>query len=180
MQDYGFKYPKIIGWIRASRSDLKLVVENKLDETVILTSISDYHIYYKLGLTRDLAYRKYLSVIEKALKRSITVRCALEDATRADIHRNIIPFIKQMLKLSEKYKRPTKIKIADTLGLGLLFPDVLPPRGIPALIQTIINEIKIPNKWIEFHGHNDLGLVIAIFEPIHGSAVLFFNTFHQF
>lgn len=161
LRDYDFKYPKIIGWIRASRNDLRLVIENKLDETVILTSISDYHIYYKLGLTRDLAFRKYLSIIEEALKKGITVRCALEDATRADVHKNIVPFIKQVLKLSEKYKIPTKIKIADTLGLGLPFPDVPPPRGIPALIQTIINETGIENKWIEFHGHNDLGLVIA-------------------
>jgi hypothetical protein len=46
--ELGYDYPRVVGWIRASRSDLSLVSEARLEETVVLTSISGYHIYYKL------------------------------------------------------------------------------------------------------------------------------------
>ena len=56
---------------------------------------------------------------------------------------------------------PVRIKLADTLGLGLPFPDVPPPRGVPAVLKYIMEEAGVPGGWIEFHGHNDLGLVVA-------------------
>jgi isopropylmalate/homocitrate/citramalate synthase len=158
--DLNYRYPKVIGWIRASLDDLRLVIDNGLDETVILTSISDYHIYYKLGLTRDLAISKYLSVVEEALKRGISVKCALEDITRASLTKNVLPFIRKLMRLREKYSIPVRIKLSDTLGLGLPFPEVPPPRGIPSLIRTLISE-GFPGEDIEFHGHNDFGLVVA-------------------
>ncbi|MEM2444896.1 MAG: hypothetical protein QXD94_06365 [Sulfolobales archaeon] len=156
----GYEYPKIIGWIRASREDLKLVFDAGLDETIILTSISDYHIYYKLGLDRESAFRKYLSVVDEALSKGVAVKCALEDITRASLGKNVIPFVKTLMRLGEKYSMPVRIKLSDTLGLGLPYPEVPPPRGIPALIRAIINE-GFPGENIEFHGHNDFGLVVA-------------------
>lgn len=156
----GYRYPKVIGWIRASLEDLKLVIDSKLDETIILTSISDYHIYFKLGLTREQAFDKYLRVVEEALKRGIAVKCALEDVTRADLNRNVIPFIRKLIRLREKYSIPIRIKLSDTLGLGLPFPEIPPPRGIPALIRALTSE-GFPGVDLEFHGHNDFGLVVA-------------------
>jgi len=161
IKEYGYKYPKPIAWIRATYEDLRLVLDVGLDEAVILTSISDYHIYYKFRVSRERAMEKYLAVVEEALKRGIVVRCTLEDATRADVNKNIIPFINRLTRLSERYGIPVKVKIADTLGVGLPFPHVPPPRGIPALIREIIERTGISGEWIEFHGHNDLGLVVA-------------------
>ncbi|MDK6029128.1 2-isopropylmalate synthase [Ignisphaera sp. 4213-co] len=158
---YGYRYPKVIGWIRATNSDLQLVIDAKLDETVMLMSISDYHIKYKFNATREEAFRKYLEVAEKALSHGITIRASLEDITRADIFGAVIPFVKRLLELSEKYRTPVKIKLPDTLGLGLPFPEVPLPRGIPAIIQAIRKTTNIPQEYIEFHGHNDFGLVVA-------------------
>ncbi|MEM1541602.1 MAG: 2-isopropylmalate synthase [Ignisphaera sp.] len=157
---YGYEYPKVIGWIRATHSDLQLVVDAGLDETVMLTSISDYHIRYKFGVTREEAIKKYLEVIEKALSRGIAVRASLEDITRADIHGVVIPFIKKLLELSERYGVPVKIKLPDTLGLGLPFYEVSLPRSIPRIVKTI-RSLGIPQEYIEFHAHNDLGLAVA-------------------
>jgi len=169
---YGYKYPEVIGWIRATFSDLQLVLDMKLDETVMLMSISDYHIKYKFNATREEAFRKYLEVAEKAMNHGIVIRASLEDITRADIFGAAIPFIKRLLALSEKYKVPVKIKIPDTLGLGLPFPEVPLPRGIPAIIQAIRRATGIPQEYIEFHGHNDLGLVVAnhLAAWMHGAA----------
>ncbi|PCN50898.1 2-isopropylmalate synthase [Candidatus Geothermarchaeota archaeon ex4572_27] len=159
--EYGHDYPKPVAWIRASMEDLKLVLEAGLDEAVVLTSISDYHILLKLGLDRRRAFEKYLSVVEEALKQGITVRCSLEDATRASLERNIIPFVRRLVGLSERYGLPVKVKVADTLGVGLPFPDIPPPRGVPRLIRAIVDEAGLRGEWIEFHGHNDLGLAVA-------------------
>jgi isopropylmalate/homocitrate/citramalate synthase len=153
--------PRPIGWIRASLSDLKLLQEAGLKETIILASISDYHIHFKFGLSREQAFEKYLSVVEEALKLGISVRCSLEDFTRASPSRNIFPFVSKLMKLSERYRSQIRIKLADTLGLGLPFPDIPPPRGIPAVIRLLTDGMGVSGECIEFHGHNDLGLVVA-------------------
>ena len=51
----------------------------------MLTSCSDYHIFYKLKKTRKQAYEDYLEVVEAAWEAGIRPRCHLEDLTRADI-----------------------------------------------------------------------------------------------
>jgi len=158
---YGYKYPKVIGWIRATLSDLQLVLDMGLDEAVVLTSISDYHIRYKFGLSRREVLEKYLSVIERAMSNGIIVRCSLEDITRADIYGVVVPFIKKLIELSEKYRVPIRIKVPDTLGLGLPFPEVPLPRGIPSIVRIIRRETGLPQEYIEFHGHNDFGMVVA-------------------
>jgi len=94
------------------------------------------------------------------MKRGIVVRCTLEDATRASLEKNILPFVEKLIALSERYGVTFRVKVADTLGLGLPFPEVAPPRGIPALIEAL-REAGLAAEQIEFHGHNDLGLVVA-------------------
>ncbi|OYT52129.1 MAG: 2-isopropylmalate synthase [Desulfurococcales archaeon ex4484_204] len=171
--EYGYEYPKPIGWIRATMRDLELVTGAGLDEAVILTSISDYHIYYKLGLTREKAFQKYLGVVEEALKRGIIARCTLEDVTRADVEGSVIPFVRRLMRLSERYGLPVKVKLADTLGVGLPFRYIPLPRGIPRLVRAVIEEGGVPPEWVEFHGHNDLGLVVAnhLAAWLHGASM---------
>lgn len=161
VKELGFKYPKPVSWLRSTISDLKLAIDMGVDETVLLTSISDYHIRYKLRLDKGRVLEKYLTVVEEALKKGITVRCSLEDATRADVYGTLIPFVKSLMKLSEKYDIPVKIKICDTLGVGLPYPEIPPPRGIPQLIRVIREATGIPSEWISFHGHNDFYMVVA-------------------
>lgn len=169
--DYGYEYPKVIGWIRATHADLQLVIDAHLDETVMLTSISDYHIRYKFGCTREEVMNKYLEVIEKALNHGITIRASLEDITRADIEGLVIPFVNKLMRLSEKYGVPVKIKLPDTLGVGLPFYEISLPRSIPRIVKAI-RSLGIPQEYIEFHGHNDFGLAVAnqLAAWIHGAA----------
>ena len=56
----GYKFPEITTWIRAKKEDFKIVKEMGVKETGILTSCSDYHIFYKLGMTRRQAMDHYL------------------------------------------------------------------------------------------------------------------------
>jgi len=84
-RERGYEFPEITGWIRANRQDLKLVKEMGILETGILTSVSDYHIFLKLGKTRAQALEDYLSIVKAALELGIQPRCHFEDVTRADI-----------------------------------------------------------------------------------------------
>lgn len=153
--DLGFKYPEITAWVRANRTDLNLVKDFGIKETGILTSVSDYHIYLKLGWDRQKALDNYLGVIKEALSLGIKPRCHFEDITRADFYGFVLPFAIKIMELSEESGIDIKIRLCDTLGYGLPFPQASIPRGIPKMIQLLKKEVGIPSEELEWHGHND-------------------------
>jgi isopropylmalate/homocitrate/citramalate synthase len=59
------------------------------------------------------------------------------------------------MKLAEKYNKPVKIRLCDTLGFGLPWAEVALPRSIPKLIHGL-RQIGVPSEQLEWHGHNDL------------------------
>ena len=150
----GYKYPEITGWIRAVASDFKLVSQMGLAETGILTSASDYHIFLKLRKTRAQAMNAYLDIAKAALDSGVIPRCHFEDITRADYDGFVLPFASELMKLSNEYKKPVKIRLCDTLGFGVPWPGVALPRSIPKLIQGL-RKIGVPSELLEWHGHND-------------------------
>ncbi len=151
----GYKYPEITGWIRAKKEDLKLVKEAGLKETGILTSCSDYHIFLKLKKTRKEVMEEYLSIVKEALSLGIRPRCHFEDITRADIYGFVIPFAIELMKLREESKIDIKIRLCDTLGIGVPFSEACLPISVPKLIRTFIEEAGVPEELLEWHGHND-------------------------
>ncbi|MDD5065681.1 MAG: histone-lysine N-methyltransferase [bacterium] len=150
-----YQFPEVTGWIRANKKDFELVKKMGLKETGILTSCSDYHIFLKLNSNRKAVLEGYLDVVQEALKNNIIPRCHFEDVTRADIYGFVIPFAQKLMDMSQESKIPIKIRLCDTLGLGINYPGVELPRSIPKLFHTIIHEAGVPSKWLEWHGHND-------------------------
>jgi len=61
-QQLGHKFPEVTGWIRAEPEDLHLALKMGLKETGMLTSCSDYHIFYKLKMDRGKALDKYVGL----------------------------------------------------------------------------------------------------------------------
>ena len=151
----GYEFPEVTSWIRASRKDFELVKEIGLKETGILVSCSDYHIFYKLKMTRKQALEHYLSVIRECLEVGIRPRCHLEDITRSDIYGFVIQFCLELMKLMEEYKIPIKVRVCDTMGYGVNYPGAVIPRSIPGIIYGIMTHAGVPSELIEFHGHND-------------------------
>ena len=109
----GYKFPEITSWIRASKKDFELVKEIGLKETGILVSCSDYHIFYKMKMTRKQALEHYLGVVRECLETGISPRCHLEDITRSDIYGFVIPFCLELMKLKDEYGIPVKIRACD-------------------------------------------------------------------
>lgn len=158
-QALGFAFPEITGWIRATLADYELVRAAGLKETGILTSISDYHIFKKLGSTRDQVLAGYLDVVDAALADGVIPRCHIEDSTRADFYGVVLPFVRALMERGEQAGIPVKVRFPDTMGVGASDPHIAPPRGIPALTHALRHEAGVPAESLEFHGQNDLNAI---------------------
>lgn len=157
----GYRFPRITSWIRATHEDLKLVRDMEFDETGMLTSVSDYHIFLKLGKTRQQAMDMYIGLAEQALEWGIIPRCHFEDVTRADIYGFCIPFAQKLMELARQSGMPVKIRLCDTMGYGVPWPGAALPRSVQRIVRAFTDEAGVPGDWLEWHGHNDFHLALA-------------------
>ena len=131
-----------------------------IKETGMLMSCSDYHIFKKLNKTRQQTMDLYLSVVEEALRCGIRPRCHLEDITRADFYGFVVPLVNKLMELSKESKVPIKIRVCDTLGLGVPYNGAALPRSVQGLIHGLRTNCGVPSEFIEWHGHNDFYAVV--------------------
>ena len=157
----GYRYPEITGWIRAVPADLQLVQDMQLNETGILTSVSDYHIFLKLNMSRKEALEKYLIIVREALQLGIRPRCHFEDVTRADIFGFCIPFALELMRLREQSGIDIKIRLCDTMGFAVTYPGAALPRSVSKLVRAFIEDAGVPGELLEWHGHNDFHKVLV-------------------
>ena len=161
-QERGYEYPEITGWIRAVPADFELVKQVGLEETGILTSISDYHIFMKFKKTRAQVVEDFMKVIGAAAEAGLkAIRCHFEDMTRADFWGTVVPFAERLMRFSEDTGMKIKIRICDTMGYGVPWAEAALPRSVPKMVYYLRTELGIPHDQLEFHGHNDFHLVLA-------------------
>jgi isopropylmalate/homocitrate/citramalate synthase len=155
----GYDFPQVTTWVRATPKDVRLLRDvsgGRVKETGLLASSSDHHIFDKLAFhSKQEAAEKYLIPILAACEEGIRPRVHLEDITRADIVGWVIPFMKRTI---EETKGTVYFRLCDTLGLGVPEPWAALPFGLPRLVSTLAVATGVE---LEFHGHNDLGLVTA-------------------
>jgi isopropylmalate/homocitrate/citramalate synthase len=156
-RELGHRYPEITSWIRANKMDFRLVKEAGVAESGMLTSSSDYHIFQKQKQTRQQAFDQYIGVVEAAFEAGVRPRCHLEDVTRADWEGFVFPFVQKLMRLSEQvpHHLKAKVRLCDTMGFGITYPGVAPPRSIPKLVWSMNHECGVPPERLEWHGHND-------------------------
>ncbi len=154
-QELGLPFPEITTWIRANKRDFELVRDIGIKETGILVSCSDYHIFKKLGMTRSQALQHYLKIVREALDAGLRPRCHLEDITRADFYGFVVPFVNALTELSEQAGIPVKIRMCDTMGLGVNYSGVALPRSVPGIVYGLHHYAQVPSELLEWHGHND-------------------------
>ncbi len=155
----GYDFPKVTTWTRATPKDIRDLVrvsEGRIKETGMLASASDHHIFDRLGFkSKEEAVERYLAPILTACEYGIRPRIHLEDATRSDVTGWTIPFVQRVMK---ETKGMVCFRICDTLGLGTPEPHAALPFGIPRLVSALE---QATGAEFEFHGHNDLGYVVA-------------------
>ena len=157
----GYRFPRVTSWIRATKDDLKLARDMEFDETGMLTSVSDYHIFLKLGKTRQQAMKMYVDLASQALEWGIIPRCHFEDLTRADIYGFCLPLAQRLMELSHQAGMPVKIRLCDTMGYGVPYPGAALPRSVQRIVRAFTNEAGVPADWLEWHGHNDFHKVLV-------------------
>jgi len=160
-RDLGLDFPEITTWIRANEKDFQLVKAAGVNETGILVSCSDYHIFKKMHLTRSQAMDKYLGIVKSALDLGITPRCHFEDITRADFYGFVLPFASELMALSRESGIPIKIRACDTMGYGVSYPGAALPRSVSGIIYGLRHYAEVPSSQLEWHGHNDFYKVVA-------------------
>ena len=158
-------YPQVTAWIRGLRDDalyLKLMQHLGIQETGLLSSCSDYHIFLKLKKNWKTAAEEYLTMGKMAAERDIRVRFHLEDVTRANMDGFVLPFMNMVARFAEELPEELKpkVRLCDTMGFGLPYPGLALPRSVPKLVYKVC-QAGIPSRRLEWHGHNDFHLVIA-------------------
>ena len=152
MLDFGYELPEVTAWARARKEDIDEVL--KLDgvkETGILTSVSDTHLFDKIGFkSREEAEKSYLKAVQYALDHGLKVRAHLEDMTRSDLEGFTLPFVEKLLELD----KDMIIRVCDTVSYGVPFPDAELPYSLPKIL-TRLREMGAKN--IEMHVHDDFG-----------------------
>lgn len=149
------KFPEITSWIRASKEDFKLVKELGIQETGILVSCSDYHIFKKMKMSRSQCLDYYLGTIKDAFNAGVVPRCHLEDITRADFYGFVVPFVNELQNLSREAGIPVKIRACDTMGYGVPYTEAAMPRSVAGIIYGLQHYADVPSEYLEWHGHND-------------------------
>jgi 2-phosphinomethylmalic acid synthase len=149
-------------WIRAAAKDVELIRSLGVKETGMLASASDYHTFHKFKPGgRNQAANTYLDAVRMVVDAGIRPRLHLEDATRAPMD-FMLPFVAAVQEITSTYGdafRP-KFRVCDTMGLGLPYEDIDLPRSIPHIIQ-MLRAAGLTAEDLEFHPHNDTGLVVA-------------------
>ncbi|MDO5156562.1 MAG: 2-isopropylmalate synthase [Eubacteriales bacterium] len=170
----GYEFPELTTWIRASKKDFELVKSIGIKETGILVSCSDYHIFHKMGLTRQQALDKYLGIVEMCIEEGLRPRCHFEDITRADFYGFVVPFANRLMEMSEKSGVPIKIRACDTMGFGVPYPGVALPRSVSGIIYGLQHYSGVPSEMLEWHGHNDFykGVVNATTAWMYGASAV--------
>lgn len=136
---------QVIAWNRANLQDILLAVNCGFSHIHVSVPVSDLHIHYKLGKSREWVLKKLAESLEYARSFGCKVFAGAEDASRADER-----FLLQVAEVAAKMGAE-RIRYADTVGC-------LDPFRIYDIMQRLVKRCALP---IEVHLHNDFGLATA-------------------
>lgn len=143
------------------KKDIDLAVSCEVDSVTFFAPMSDLHLKYKLGMSREECLEKSLRAIDYARTYGLKINFAGEDSTRADFE-YLIYFINQISPYIQYFF------ICDTVG------NLTPETAYTFFSKTN----KLVNCMTGLHEHNDFGLATA--NTIAGLAAgcsLFSGTF---
>jgi methanogen homocitrate synthase len=136
---------KICCLARSVAKDVDTALKCDVDFVSIFIATSDLHLKHKYHKTFDEATSCALDVLDYAKGHGLTVRFAVEDATRTDIN-----VLKSIYKSAEEHGADY-VSIADTVGILN-----------PSTTFYLVSEIKkITKARLCIHCHNDLGMAVA-------------------
>lgn len=128
-----------------------------LREAGIPVGVSDF-----LRSMHDNALASLLATMDACLERQIQPRVDLLDVTRADVEGVVLPLLTACLEhLVKQGQGRLKVRLCDSLGLGLPWPEVPVPRSIPRVVHVIRDAFGLQPDQLEIVASNDMGLALA-------------------
>jgi len=123
---------------------------------------SDYQTHMGDAGSRTEQVRRLLGLMDICVERQIQPRLDLVDTTRADLDGYLFPLVETCLEhLARHGSSQLRLRLCDTLGLGLPWPEAPVPRSVPRLLHTVRHALGLQPAQLEFLGANDLGLALA-------------------
>lgn len=132
-------------WNRIQKQDINASLVCEPDIIHLSVPVSIRQIYQKLGKNEDWTEKQAVWCAEYVQARGYTMTIGFEDASSADMD--------FMVRLAKRLARYSVLffRFADTLGK-------LVPHQTCTYIKQLHEQAAVP---VGFHGHNDLGMVIA-------------------
>ena len=132
-------------WGRLTDADLASALRCRCDIVHLSIPVSDIHLQYKLGQSREWALAQVTRLLEQAAASGRKISFGAEDASRAD------PDFLALVARRAQACGASRIRFADTLG-------VLDPFSTFEAVTRLRDAVDLE---IEIHSHNDLGLATA-------------------
>lgn len=148
MQDEGLE-KMLAAWCRATRADVDLALKFDFEQVGVSHPVSYIHFEKWTDKSIQELIERVVDTVAYAVEHGLKVFVHGEDSTRADWTFEKV-FINAVADAGASVYR-----ICDTIGCGLSDPSASLPNGIPAKIQQIKKDTKIPN--VEIHAHDDFG-----------------------
>lgn len=136
---------QVIAWNRAKREDILASVQCGFTRVHISVPISDLHIGYKLGRSREWVLQNLVDSVLFARSLGCRVVVGTEDTSRADPN-----FFLQVANTVAKLG-VERIRYSDTVGC-------MEPFAVYRIMSRLVAACGLP---IEMHVHNDYGLATA-------------------
>lgn len=136
---------RLITWNRAVIADIEASLQTGVEAVDISLSVSDQHIQYKLGKSRDWVKEQLKVALGFAKHHNLYVSVGGEDSSRADLD-----FLVELLQIAED-EGADRFRFCDTLG-------ILDPFATYEMVKYLYDRTGLD---LEVHTHNDLGMATA-------------------
>ncbi len=135
--------------------------------------VSDYLLLPHGQTSRREPVQRLLDTIDACLDEEANIRLDLVDVTRGDLDGFVLPLIEDCFEhIGKRGAAAPRIRLCDTLGLGVPWTESPVPRSVPRMIHTICHALKLDSKDVEFVGNDNLGMALAnsIAAMMHGAS----------
>jgi homocitrate synthase NifV len=136
---------KLLGWNRATLSDLQASISCGLQRVHISVPVSEIQIAAKFHGQWQVMLNRLRDVISFAHEHGLSVSVGGEDSSRADES-----FLLDVALLAQAWGA-FRFRFCDTVG-------ILDPLATYKKVRRLVSHLSIP---VEMHTHNDLGLATA-------------------
>lgn len=136
---------RLMVWGRMCETDLEAALGCGAHLINLSIPVSDIHLRYKLGQSREWALATVDRFVRRALDCGFAICVGAEDASRADPD-----FLLQVAEAAQR-AGARRLRFADTLG-------ILEPISAFKQIHRLVRAVDLE---IEMHAHNDFGLATA-------------------